>query len=221
MNMKKLIAVLMVLTLVYGSVFASTAGSTSGSLQVGDTPTKDSATLTYSLSTDKEDGAVSTYKIGFSSNAITSLNDVPVNKETVTLEVGDDFTATIPETSPVHIYWQIVSPVNCTISLTPSSMKGSDENKLHIDFSTTVDNSSAGATAYSELNTGVTADDNSSAEKNAEDLKKTVLTYTAGKTTTNNQIAGCQTISIVTNNIAGLASDTYSGTLTLTIDATN
>ena len=219
--MKKLIAVLMVLTLIYGSVFAATAGSTSGSLQVGDTPTNDSATLTYSLSTDGEDGAVSTYKIGFSSNAITSLNDVPENKETVTLEVGDDFTATIPETSPVHIYWQIASPVNCTISLTPSSMKGSDENKLHIDFSTTVDNSSAGATAYSELNTGVTADDNSSDEKTAEDLKQTVLTYTAGKTTTNNQIAGSQTISIVTNNIAGLTSDTYSGTLTLTIDATN
>lgn len=219
--MKKLIAVLMVLTLVYGSVFAATAGSTSGSLQVGDTPTNDSATLTYSLSTDGEDGAVSTYKIGFSSNAITSLNDVPENKETVTLEVGDDFTATIPKTSPVHIYWQIASPVNCTISLTPSSMKGSDENKLHIDFSTTVDNSSAGATAYSELNTGVTADDNSSEEQTAENLKKTVLTYTAGKTTTNNQIAGSQTISIVTNNIAGLASDTYSGTLTLTIDAKN
>lgn len=219
--MKKLIAVLMVLTLVYGSVFAATAGSTSGSLQVGDTPTNDSATLTYSLSTDGEDGAVSTYKIGFSSNAITSLNDVPDNKETVTLEVGDDFTATIPKTSPVHIYWQIASPVNCTISLTPSSMKGSDENKLHIDFSTTVDNSSAGATAYSELNTGVTADDNSSDEQTAENLKKTVLTYTAGKTTTNNQIAGSQTISIVTNNIAGLASDTYSGTLTLTIDAKN
>lgn len=219
--MKKLIAVLMVLTLVYGSVFAATAGSTSGSLQVGDTPTNDSATLTYSLSTEGEDGAVSTYKIGFSSNAITSLNDVPENKETVTLEVGDDFTATIPETSPVHIYWQIASPVNCTISLTPSSMTGSDENKLHIDFSTTVDNSSAGATAYSELNTGVTADDNSSDEKTAEDLKQTVLTYTAGTTTTNNQIAGSQTISIVTNNIAGLASDTYSGTLTLTIDATN
>lgn len=219
--MKKLIAVLMVLTLVYGSVFAATAGSTSGSLQVGDTPTNDSATLTYSLSTDGEDGAVSTYKIGFSSNAITSLNDVPENKETVTLEVGDDFTATIPKTSPVHIYWQIASPVNCTISLTPSSMKGSDENKLHIDFSTTVDNSSAGATAYSELNTGVTADDNSSEEQTAEKLKKTVLTYTAGKTTTNNQIAGSQTISIVTNNIAGLASDTYSGTLTLTIDAKN
>lgn len=221
MNMKKLIAVLMVLTLVYGSVFAATAGSTSGSLQVGDTPTNDSATLTYSLSTDGEDGAVSTYKIGFSSNAITSLNDVPENKETVTLEVGDDFTATIPKTSPVHIYWQIASPVNCTISLTPSSMKGSDENKLHIDFSTTVDNSSAGATAYSELNTGVTVDDNSSEEQTAENLKKTVLTYTAGKTTTNNQIAGSQTISIVTNNIAGLASDTYSGTLTLTIDAKN
>ena len=221
MNMKKLIAVLMVLTLVYGSVFAATAGSTSGSLQVGDTPTNDSATLTYSLSTDGEDGAVSTYKIGFSSNAITSLNDVPDNKETVTLEVGDDFTATIPKTSPVHIYWQIASPVNCTISLTPSSMKGSDENKLHIDFSTTVDNSSAGATAYSELNTGVTVDDNSSDEQTAENLKKTVLTYTAGKTTTNNQIAGSQTISIVTNNIAGLASDTYSGTLTLTIDAKN
>lgn len=219
--MKKLIAVLMVLTLVYGSVFAATAGSTSGSLQVGDTPTNDSATLTYSLSTDGEDGAVSTYKIGFSSNAITSLNDVPDNKETVTLEVGDDFTATIPKTSPVHIYWQIASPVNCTISLTPSSMKGSDENKLHIDFSTTVDNSSAGATAYSELNTGVTVDDNSSDEQTAENLKKTVLTYTAGKTTTNNQIAGSQTISIVTNNIAGLASDTYSGTLTLTIDAKN
>ena len=219
--MKKLIAVLMVLTLVYGSVFAATAGSTSGSLQIGDTPTNDSATLTYSLSTDGEDGAVSTYKIGFSSNAITSLNDVPENKETVTLEVGDDFTATIPKTSPVHIYWQIASPVNCTISLTPSSMKGSDENKLHIDFSTTVDNSSAGATAYSELNTGVTADDNSSEEQTAENLKKTVLTYTAGKTTTNNQIAGSQTISIVTNNIAGLASDTYSGTLTLTIDAKN
>lgn len=219
--MKKLIAVLMVLTLVYGSVFAATAGSTSGSLQVGDTPTNDSATLTYSLSTDGEDGAVSTYKIGFSSNAITSLNDVPENKETVTLEVGDDFTATIPKTSPVHIYWQIASPVNCTISLTPSSMKGSDENKLHIDFSTTVDNSSAGATAYSELNTGVTVDDNSSEEQTAENLKKTVLTYTAGKTTTNNQIAGSQTISIVTNNIAGLASDTYSGTLTLTIDAKN
>ena len=211
----------MVLTLVYGSVFAATAGSTSGSLQVGDTPTNDSATLTYSLSTDGEDGAVSTYKIGFSSNAITSLNDVPENKETVTLEVGDDFTATIPKTSPVHIYWQIASPVNCTISLTPSSMKGSDENKLHIDFSTTVDNSSAGATAYSELNTGVTVDDNSSEEQTAENLKKTVLTYTAGKTTTNNQIAGSQTISIVTNNIAGLASDTYSGTLTLTIDAKN
>ena len=100
-------------------------------------------------------------------------------------------------------------------------MTGSSNNKLHVNFSTTIDNGSAGATAYAVSNTGVTENDNSSDEKSAENLKKTVLTYTAGTTTTNNQIAGSQTISIVTNNIAGLDSDTYSGTLTLTINATN
>ena len=228
--MKKVLTVLVLSTLICCSVFAVTAGSTSGNLVyeeggAGNT-TNDSATLTYSLTTKEneenpDEPVVSTYKIGFSSNAITSLSDTPTNVETVTLTVGDDFTASIPETSPIHIYWQIASPVNCTISLTPSSMTGSSNNKLHVHLSTTIDNSSARATAYAVSNTGVTENDNSSDEKSAENLKKTVLTYTAGTTTTNNQIAGSQTISIVTNNIAGLDSDTYSGTLTLTINATN
>lgn len=226
--MKKILSILITLATV-SALFATT-----GSLvyeEGGTANTNATAELTYSLTTkpseDPDVPVVNTYRIGFSSKKVQLISDEPVDETSLILEVGDDFIGKIK--SDIYVYWKIASPVSCEIYLKPSSMKGTDNqsNLLHINFSTSTD-SLAGdyGTAYTEENTGELLSEenagespNSTAERTAG-LEKLVCEYNASENTDDYQFAGCQLLKIETNNIAGLAPDTYSGKLMLTIKAT-
>lgn len=216
--MKKLIFALL-LIFISVSIFAEGNVIESGSLTNAEgSVTNVNAKIKYSISTTGAD-AVNSYKIGFCTNEIDSLEDIPVEAEgNYTLDIADgEFSGKL--TDSVYVFWQIASTVKCDITLTPSAMSGSEGNddKLHITFKTTNVGTPAGATAYGEANTKT-----ESTSEAGSSLTKTILTFTpvtTGEGANNNQAVGSQKIEITTDNLSGLTPDSYSGTLTLNITA--
>ena len=216
--MKKLIFALL-LIFISVSIFAEGNVIESGSLTNAEgSVTNVNAKIKYSISTTGAD-AVNSYKIGFCTNEIDSLKDIPVEAEgNYTLDIADgEFSGKL--TDSVYVFWQIASTVKCDITLTPSAMSGSEGNddKLHITFKTTNVGTPAGATAYGETNTKT-----ESTSEAGSSLTKTILTFTpvtTGDGANNNQAVGSQKIEITTDNLSGLTPDSYSGTLTLNITA--
>lgn len=215
--MKKLIFALL-LIFISVSIFAEGNVIESGSLTNAEgSVTNVNAKIKYSISTTGAD-AVNSYKIGFCTNEIDSLEDIPVEAEgNYTLDIADgEFSGKL--TDSVYVFWQIASTVKCDITLTPSAMSGSEGNddKLHITFKTTNVGTPEGATSYAETNTSTEA-----TTEAGSSLTKTILTFTpaTGKGGNNNQAVGSQKIDITTDNLSGLTADSYSGTLTLNITA--
>ena len=225
--MKKILSILIIL------VTVSALSATTGSLVYehgGAENTNATAELTYTLTTkpsgDPDVPVVNTYRIGFSTKKVQLISDEPADETSLTLEVGNDFIGRIK--ADTYVYWKIASPVSCEIYLKPSSMKGTDtqSNNLHINFSTSTDGLAGDCgTAYGVENTGeALTDENVGASPNSTEerttgLEKPICDYNAGENN-NYQFAGCQLLKIETNNIAGLAPDTYTGKLVLTIKAT-
>lgn len=217
--MKKLLLALLII-FISVSVFAEGGVIESGSLNSAEgSVTNVNAKITYSISTTG-DSAVNSYKIGFCTNEIDSLEDTPVEAAgNYTLKVADgEFAGKL--TDDVYVFWQIASTIKCDITLTPSAMSGAadgNEDKLHITFKTTNVGTPAGATAYGETNTKT-----ESTSEAGSSLTKTILTFTpaiTGDGANNNQAVGSQKIEITTDNLSGLTPDSYSGTLTLNITA--
>lgn len=225
--MRKLI--LTCLLILFVPAFLFSANPLSGNLVYpgdADNPkTEASTSITYKFSTTG-DSAINTYKVGFSTTPVTSLetdvsgDNLAQSEYTLTVANGE-FEGKLP--SDIYVFWQIASNVNCSISLKPTAMTGTKGGTLDIIFST--ENSeglSTGTTvtAYSAVDTETGLAPGSDSGDVLEDFTKEIVSYTANAETNNNQAYGSQKINITTHNISGLTADSYTGTLTVTITAT-
>ena len=156
--------------------------------------------------------ALDSFEVGFSETPIKGAEDVPTTTNitrALTLEEGDDLKAI---NGDLYVYWKIISPTPCTVSLSATSLKLDDTNSIKATFSTSGD-----------------ADDNgyfgtivsSGVETNSTETPKKIGDLLEFKTTTyaDHQAVGSQKINIVTETLAGKAAGTYTGTITLTIKA--
>ena len=124
--MKKILMISIVLLLSVSLFAAVTATGTVAGLS-GEGAAKD-ATLDYTLSLDETD----IFKIGFSTNVIKTLNDVPADANAIALKpTNGAFTAT---DNTVYVYWQILSPNACKIYLEATSLI-KDNSDTNVDES--------------------------------------------------------------------------------------
>lgn len=189
-------------------VFAVTDNPATGSLSKG---SSDSATLDFQVNL----GTVNTYKIGFSSKPVSSFTEVPTANLLTSIQtlVIDDgaFTGHLKDDS-VYVFWQIQSNNGCKVTLTASDMDGTS-GSLNVQLSTipntttsenyNVDN---GKTVNGEMTS--TTIPNSGGE---------IFSFTPS-TENRNQVVGSQEVSIITENFQGRPAETFTGTMTLTIE---
>ena len=206
--MKRIIAIGAMLLLVT-SIFAVTSNPAKGGVaDAGMTTDGKSATLDYTLNTN----ALDSFEVGFSETPIKGAEDVPTTTNitrALTLEEGDDLKAI---NGDLYVYWKIISPTPCTVSLSATSLKLDDTNSIKATFSTSGDADDNG-----DFGTIVS----SGVETNSTETPKKIGDLLEFKTTTyaDHQAVGSQKINIVTETLAGKAAGTYTGTITLTIKA--
>lgn len=216
--MKKILMISIVLLLSVSLFAAVTATGTVADLS-GDGAAKD-ATLDYTLSLDDTD----TFKIGFSTNAIKTLNDVPADASTIALKPANGaFTAT---DNTVYVYWQILSPSACKIYLEATSLiKGNSSTDVDVSEYITLSISTAVGSGEGDNGTAVGTATSTTGKNNAAFTRiggnSANLFEFETTTYTDHQAAGSQQLTVTTGNFAGKAAGVYTAHLKLTIASGN
>ena len=218
--MKKILMISIVLLLSVSLFAAVSATGTVAGLS-GDGGAAKDATLDYTLSLDDTD----TFKIGFSTNVIKTLNDVPADASAIALKpVNGAFTAT---DNTVYVYWQILSPSACKIYLEAtslikdnSSVDVGESEYIPLSISTAVggekgDNGIAVGTA-----TSTTGKNNAAFTRIGGDSAN-LFEFETTTTYTDHQAAGSQQLTVTTGNFADKAAGDYTAHLKLTIASGN
>lgn len=203
----KRLSILLIAFLTVFPLFAVTENPATGSISKG---SSDTATLDFQVNL----GTVNTYKIGFSSVPVSDFEEVSGEKLLTSVQnliIDDgDFTGHLEDGS-VHVFWQIQSNKGCKVSLTAGDMDGKSET-LNIQLSTTP------GTATSELfnvDNGKAVTGDWTTEDSLSGGEIFSFTPSADN---NNQVVGSQKVSIVTENFQGRPAETFTGTMTLTIE---
>ena len=152
------------------------------------------------------------FEVGFSETPIKVAKDEPKTTniaQTLTLKEGDDLKAI---NGDLYVYWKIISPTSCTVSLSATSLKMDDSNSIKATFSTSGDAGNNGDFG-TIVSSGVETDSTETPKSIGDLLEFDTTTYT------NHQAVGSQKINIVTETLAGKTAGTYIGTITLTIKA--
>lgn len=206
--MKRIIAIGAMLLLVT-SIFAATSDPAKGGVgDEGMTTDGKSATLDYTLNTKTLDS----FEVGFSETPIKGAKDKPTTTnitQALTLKEGDDLKAI---NGDLYVYWKIISPTNCIVSLSATSLKKDDTNSIKATFSTS-GNAGDNGDFGTLVSSGVETDSTETPKSIGDLLEFDTTTYD------DHQAVGSQKINIVTETLAGKAAGTYTGTITLTIKA--
>lgn len=194
------------------------ADSIIGSIGSGVTSSFKSATLNYSLTTMK--GSTDNYRVGFTTKAVTDFSEPPTASD-IEMEITEgSFIGTIPDESPVYLYWQIDSSNSTEITLTASTMELNPlvlgkNSFLNVTLKT---EAGSGSSNVDEDGTPINGVSTSAQSTNTE--SKVVLAYTTeegGAFSDTMQCAGSQKIILETESIYGKADGSYMGTLTAEI----
>lgn len=178
------------------------------------------AELSYTLSTDGG-SYISSVKVGFSTDAVSTLNDDLADKGVeaggYALDIKDgEFVGRLnTEERTIHVFWQILSTdQDYKINLSTSALKGTGSYEGEpptIDVTLTAEND------QNETIEGITRTEESEGYYTATGSNGIdILKYDASSVDAK-QNAGSMTIDIETDNFQGKAATDYSSKLVLTI----
>ena len=206
--MKKLILILFI-SLISISLFADVSASGDVSTVTSGTPSSAEIKYTINPSTDLD-----SFVIGFSTGEVSDFTPVTAlanATNSMTIEDGK-FIGTL---SNVYVFWQIASNTDSTVnvSLTASTMVYDSTNYIDVKLETEKPDAESNEDGTATLNTDYTE------ETTTETVGGRLLEFSKSNFS-DGQCAGCQKVTVTTENITGKTAGSYEGTLTVTISNT-
>lgn len=219
--MKRSIFLVFIALLCVG-LFATTKTPVSGKLSEISGATTASATLDFTLDLTSDSTTVDSYRIGFSTGVVDSLDDTPTAASAVGLTVDHtDFKAKY--NGELYVYWQLFGKNKVNISLSTSALKESGESPTTIDVTVstsgeygTTNDTSTPTSLIAGTGNAITLTTNSGTDATGK-----VVYSTSGQTgETIYEAAGSVKVAISTTEaVSGLKPAEYTGQLTLKIAA--